>query len=377
MAVISDLSTLVSFDTISNRPVTALGAFLSTRLEDLGFCVERFDSPTLADKCNIVASIGPSQTDGLILSGHMDVVPTEGQPWSSDPFRLTERDGKLYGRGSADMKGFFAATLQALARIRPDEYRKELVLIWTHDEEVGCLGSAQLATALRDEGRILPTQCLIGEPTDFQILRMHFGHVAMRVVVGGKAAHSSRPDLGRNAIEGASKVIGEVQTFALELQGRAIATVGIPRPWVPLNIATINGGTAINIIPDHCTIDIGYRPLPGMASEAVFNELSLRLRAACGDQLLSTEILRATPSLLTPPDTPLGRILSAHCNHSDCESASFATDGGNLAALGTQPLIFGPGSIEVAHQADEFVPRADLVRAVDILEAIVRERCCC
>jgi acetylornithine deacetylase len=376
MAVLSDLSTLVGFETVSNRPVIALGSFLSARLEDLGFRVERFDSPTMADKCNIVASIGPSQTDGLVLSGHMDVVPTEGQPWSSDPFKLTERDGKLYARGSADMKGFFAATLQALARIRPAEYRKELVLIWTHDEEVGCLGSAQLASALKKEGRRLPSQCLIGEPTDFQILRMHFGHVAMRVVVGGKAAHSSRPDLGQNAIEGASRVISEVQRFATVLQGRAVPTDGIPRPWVPLNIATIHGGSAINIVPDHCTIDIGYRPLPGMASEAVFNELSSRLRAACGDQLLSTTILRATPSLLTEADTPLGKILTAHCTHSDCESASFATDGGNLAALGTQPLIFGPGSIEVAHQADEFVPKGALIQAVDILEAVVRERCC-
>jgi acetylornithine deacetylase len=376
MAVLNDLSTLVAFETVSNRPVTELAAFISARLEDLSFRVERFDSPTMPDKCNIVASIGPSDTDGLILSGHMDVVPTEGQPWTSDPFTLTERDGKLYARGSADMKGFFAATLQALARIRPTDYRRELVLIWTHDEEIGCLGSAQLAARLGEEGRKLPSQCLIGEPTDFQVLRMHFGHVAMRVVVGGKAAHSSRPDLGLNAIEGASAVIGEVQAFARELQGRAVATAGIPRPWVPLNIATISGGSAINIVPDHCVLDIGYRPLPGMSSETLFDELSNRLRERCGDQILSTEILRATPALLTPPDTPLGKLLAAHCTHSDCEAASFATDGGNLAALGTQPLIFGPGSIEVAHQADEFVPKEALFRAVDIIEAVIRERCC-
>ena len=139
LAVVDDLARLVAFPTVSSRPLTELAAWLARRCADLGFRVERFPAPGEPEKCSLIASIGPPGTNGLVLSGHMDVVPVVGQPWTTDPFVLTERDGNLLGRGSADMKGFFAATLQALARIPRDAYRRELVLVWTHDEEIGCL----------------------------------------------------------------------------------------------------------------------------------------------------------------------------------------------------------------------------------------------
>ena len=187
------------------------------------------------------------------------------------------------------------------------------------------------------------------------------------------ALESSRPRLKRNRARQWPSV---KFTFSQELKARAVPTAGVDRPWVPVNIATINGGSAINIVPDKCTLELGYRPLPGMASEDVFHELSQRLRARCGSTLVETALLRATPSMLTPPNTPLAKILDAHANHSQCETASFATDGGNLASLGTQPLIFGPGSIEVAHQADEYVEAKALLHAVDVIEAVIRKRCC-
>lgn len=377
MQVVADLARLVGFPTVSDRPLTEIAAFLAHRFEDLGFRVERFVDPHDAAKCSLICTIGPPSIDGLVLSGHLDVVPTEGQPWSSDPFVLTERDGRLHGRGSADMKGFFAATLQALARIPRSAYRRELTLIWTHDEEVGCLGSKALVEAWGDVGRPLPTACLIGEPTGFEILRMHPGHVAVEVRLQGAAAHSSRPDLGVNAIEAAADVIAATRRLAQAL--RAEAATHLPeleRPWVAVNVAQIQGGSAINIVPDRAVLRIGYRPLPGMDPLEVVE----RLRRSIGDLALATrsevEVLRVTPSMLTDLGTPLQGLLAHHAAHDHCGAASFATDGGNLARLGLRPLIFGPGSIDVAHQADEYVPVDQLVRAVDVIESVVRARCC-
>ena len=376
MSVVSDLETLVAFPTVSNRPLTALAAWLATRCEDLGFEVVRFDDPRDGGKCSLICSLGPPDPEGLVLSGHMDVVPTEGQPWDTDPFALTERDGHLFGRGSADMKGFFAATLQALARIRPSELKRELTLIWTHDEEVGCLGSAALVDAWETIGRPLPTACLIGEPTDFRILRMHPGHVGMEVQLTGAAAHSSRPDLGVNAIESAADVIEAVREVARELALEARADLPeMDRPWVAVNIARIAGGSAINIVPDGCTVQIGYRPLPGMPPEAVFERIRQRIETLDLPGRADSRLLRVTPAMLTPDGTALQALLQAHSPHSGCGAASFATDGGNLARLGVQPLVFGPGSIEVAHQANEHVPIAQLHRAVDVIEQVVRARC--
>jgi acetylornithine deacetylase len=371
----ADLAKLIGFPTVSDRPVTALAAWLAERMEGLGLRVDRFDDPRDKDKCSLVASIGPTATDGLVLSGHMDVVPTEGQPWTSDPFEMTERAGVLYGRGTADMKGFFAATLQALARIEPREYRRELVIVWTHDEEVGCLGSRVLVEQLKEDGRPLPTACLIGEPTDFQILRMHPGHVAVQCSIEGQAAHSSRPDLGSNAITGAARLILHAEELAAQLRAEAADLPEMERPWVALNVARIAGGSAINIVPDHAVVDIGYRPLPGMAPSEVMD----RLLSSLPQDLRSRtkgHVVRATPALLTERGTVLEGALAAHTRCDAVGAASFATDGGNLASLGMKPLVFGPGSITVAHQADEHIAAADLAHAIDVIEAIVRQRCC-
>jgi acetylornithine deacetylase len=374
--VVRDLTDLVAFPTVSNRPVVGLASFLGDRLEDLGFAVQMYTSPTDAQKANVVASIGPSGTDGLVLSGHMDVVPTEGQPWTTDPFRVTPRDGRLFGRGTADMKGFLAATLQALGRIRQREYRKELVLVWTHDEEVGCLGSQVLAGQLAAEGRLLPSQCLIGEPTDFRVLRMHPGHVGLSVEISGRAAHSSRPDLGHNAIEDAVKVIGAIQGVARELENETVDLSEMDRPWVPVNVATIEGGSAINIVPDSVRIEVGYRPVPGMKATAVFERIEAAVAGVLPRRNGRVELIRVTPSMCTSADEPLVGLLRQHARDPRLGSASFATDGGNLSKVGCAPLVFGPGSIEVAHKADEYVPVDQLHQAVDIVEAVVRARCC-
>jgi acetylornithine deacetylase len=371
------LRRLVAYPTVSNRPLIALAADLAERHEAWGFRVERFESDE-PGKVNLVCSAGPQTGDGLVLSGHMDVVPTEGQPWSTDPFEVTLRGGRLYGRGTADMKGFIAATLRALDRIAPSDLRRELVVVWTHDEEVGCLGSAQLTHRLEQAGRTLPAACLIGEPTDFRILRMHPGHVGMEIEITGRAAHSSRPDLGANAIEGAAEAVSIIRRIAAQLSGERAHEDLLERPWVAVNVANISGGDAINIVPDSCRLQVGYRPLPGSAPDAVFHRIRQALEAHFAQRStpIQARLLRVTPSLLTPEGTSLQATLAAHAATQQTGAASFATDGGNLARLGCQPLIFGPGSIEVAHKADEFIEQAALHQAVDVIEAVIRTRCC-
>ncbi|MDP6933688.1 MAG: M20/M25/M40 family metallo-hydrolase, partial [Myxococcota bacterium] len=179
MSVIELLDRLISYPSISSMPVRPLAAELAQRCEDLGFQVEEHPTAEDSDKINLVCTAGPSRPGGLVLSGHMDVVPVDGQPWSSDPFKLVERDGRLFGRGTTDMKGFIAACLQALEDHDPGDFTAPLVLVWTCDEEVGCLGSAALARELSRS--TLPTATWIGEPTDFRLLRMHAGHVAVHV----------------------------------------------------------------------------------------------------------------------------------------------------------------------------------------------------
>jgi len=381
MMVIEDLRRLIAYPTVSSRPVTAIASHLAEQAEALGFGIERFDDPTQDDKTNIVASIGPQYGeggDGLVLTGHMDVVPVAGQPWTSDPFKLKEHDGRLFGRGTADMKGFIAATMRALKRIDAKDYKRPLVLVWTHDEEVGCHGSAHMARSLLAEQRRLPDACLVGEPTDFSVLRMHAGHVAVRIAAHGAAAHSAFPELGANAIEAAALAVSEMGDLATQLRGERRPQPDLERDFVPLNVGLVGGGSAVNIVPDRCDVELGYRPLPGEGHEAVLARIEARiagLSLPTGTRL-TTELIRVTPSLSTPADGPLIAELQAEADVPGTGAAGFATDGGNLARCGCQPVVFGPGSIKVAHQADEYVDGAALVRTVDIVERLVRSRCC-
>lgn len=368
MTVTEELTRLVAFPSISSSPLDDLVDYVADRCDRLGFRVQRHRDPHQPGKSSLVCTAGPTNTDGLVLTGHLDVVPVQGQPWTSDPFELTRKGTRLVGRGSADMKGFVAASLGALARIPPPSLRRELVLVWTHDEEVGTLGSAQIVSAFTD--RPWPTACLVGEPTDFRILRMHPGHAVVTVVARGVAAHSSRPELGDNAIEHAADALAALRALGRALQLERHDLPGMERPFVVLNIGCIQGGVAVNIVPDRCEITVGVRHLPGMAPEL----LADRIRQAVGPDF-DVSLGRTTPALLTEEGTPLQGHLAAHARDSTLGAATFATDGGNLAALGTRPLIFGPGSIDVAHQADEWIDEADLVHAVDVIEDVVRKRC--
>ena len=369
MSVVDVLGRLVAEPTVSNRPLTELAAYMAQRAEDQGFRVERFESEP--GKVNVVASAGPAGTDGLILSGHMDVVPVEGQPWTCDPFVLTERGDKLMGRGSSDMKAFLAATVEGLERIDVSKLSRELVLVWTHDEEIGCVGSRILVGELAREGRPLPKQCWIGEPTSMQVFRMHPGHVAIRITTRGVSAHSSKPDLGESALKKMTRVLAVLEDIEEEAKGRRRLEEYLDRPYVTMNAAEIHGGSAVNMVPDHVELTFGYRPLPGDDPHGILEIV----RERTADLGAHVELIRATNAMYTHAGTPLEGLLCPHACSPKLGAASFATDGGNFEQLGISSLIFGPGSIDVAHAPDEYVPRASLEQAVDVVEQVVRSRC--
>lgn len=375
---VQNLKKLISFKSVSNTPILDLCEWVRDACTSFGFkCDLQYDSNDKT-KANVVATLGPQVPGGLILSGHLDVVPTEGQPWSSNPFELTQKQGRLYGRGASDMKGFIAATLSALSQISSSRLHgqkslsKPLVLIWTYDEEVGCKGSAEFAKHPLPDW--YPREALIGEPTDMRIFRMHPGHVTFKIVTQGLAAHSSKPDLGRSAIKIASRLLLELESLEKELNSEQRLQEYLERPYVTLNVGMINGGKAVNIVPDRCEILVGYRPLPGDHAQAVFRRFEERVRnLELPDVILTLENI--TPALLTKEGQPLQSLLQPHSQSHVCKAASFATDGGNLSSLGIESLIFGPGSIDVAHKADEFIETQALLQTPQIIADIIRRRC--
>ena len=362
--VVQLLADMVAMDTISARPVTAMAARMAELAEAEGFRVERFETGE-PGKANVVCTLGPPETDGLVLSGHMDVVPVEGQPWTSDPFALTARGDRLLGRGTADMKGFLAATSVALADLDLAKLSRQLVLVWTCDEETGCSGSRILAEQLADLDRRLPSQALIGEPTDFRMLTQHAGHVGVTICTAGEAAHSSMPWLGANAVNALGRLVVALERLAGELHP------------LPMNAALLQAGEAINIVPDRAALTLGYRPQPGQDVLAVYE----RIRQVVADTTLpdgtSAEVSlgTVTPSLDSPEGLPLQGLLTPHACSPETGCAPFATDGGNLTALGVDSIVFGPGSISVAHKADEYVTREALERGVELVRDVVVRAC--
>lgn len=370
------LARLVSYPTVSDRPLTNMAAYLAERAEAAGMTVSTFE--TAPGKHNVVAHAGPEGTDGLGLCGHMDVVPVDGQDWSTDPFQLHARDGNLYARGSADMKGFIAAAVEAVDRLDLTRLRRELVLIWTHDEEVGGMGSAALAGQLA--GRRLPAATWIGEPTGFRVCRYHPGHLATRIRCTGRAAHSSRPELGYNAIQLAAKAIVALDGLAERLQQERVDLPGLPRPYTVMNTGCIHGGAAINIVPERCDVHVGLRPPPGISSDGLIAQmraalapLAARAREDGGDLVVERE--HELPALLTQADTPLEHLLRPHAAAPEAIGMPFGTDAGNLTALGATPLIFGPGSIDVAHRPDEHIAIAELRQATALIQQVALARC--
>lgn len=368
---------LVSFDSTSINSNLPMAEFICDYLDRPGVETIRLLNEE-QDKVNLVFWLGPGDAEperGLTLSGHMDTVPVEEWGWESDPFNLADRDGSYFGRGASDMKGFLALAMNAAMAVDPSRLPSPLVLLFTYDEELGTLGAHQFVRSWR--GRALPRSVIIGEPTSLRVVSAHKGHLKLRIDVHGKSAHSGYPHLGRNAIERAGGVISALTRLRMRLAGeRPPHSQRFPQtPFATLNIGTIRGGVAVNVIPDRCEMEVGVRLLPGMKSEEFLEELRDMVARALAPGEYQLEVLSDSPPMLLAEEAPIHHRLRELMGQRSLESVSFASDAGWLQQMGLECVLFGPGSIEVAHRPNEFMPADEFTRARELLPVILDRFC--
>ncbi len=380
------LARLVAFDSVSSNSNRPVADFLAERLDRPGvhLTFHGYDDRG-QEKVNLLARLGPptgpKTRDGLVLSGHMDVVPADEEGWQSDPFKLTERGDRLYGRGSADMKGFLALATLAARRLDPATLTAPLVLLFTCDEEIGTVGAGRLVADWNEveaDFGPLPRSAVIGEPTELRAVRFHKGHLKARLTVHGESAHSGYPHLGHNAIEAMGRAVEALTALRRQLEAeRPPSGEHFPEvPYVALNQAQVHGGSAVNVVPDRCVLDLGVRTLPGLDSAQLAQRMQDAVEAALHGEDYEFELLGESPPLATDSAAPVIQSLRATGGTAaGGDSVAFATDAGWFQRLGLDCVIWGPGSIEVAHKPNEHIPREHLERAREPLDALIRRFC--
>lgn len=353
---------LVGFDTVSARSNLALIDWVADYLDGYGIPVRRTYNAERT-KANLFATIGPAdKVGGVILSGHTDVVPVEGQAWDSDPFAIVERGGRLYGRGAADMKSFIAISLALVPEFAARPLKRPIHLAFSFDEEIGCNGAHYLVADL-PQGAARPRLCIIGEPTLMKIANAHKGSYIFRTRILGLEGHSSAPQLGVSAIFAASEIIQFIAGLAGEARAAASPESRFDPPYTSFNIGTIEGGTATNIIPRDCTFTWEFRTLPGVdpdklrrrVDDFVAAELLPRMRRTHPGCTVETETVARVPGLEPEADSPAEALARRLTGANDTTVLAFGTEGGIFQAAGIPTVICGPGSIDQAHRPNEWI----------------------
>jgi acetylornithine deacetylase len=364
---------LVAFDSTSHRSNFDLADFISDYADGPGVRIVRNPSAD-GRKVNLVVTAGPEDRSrrGLLLSGHMDVVPAGEGGWRTDPFALTRVGDDYVARGASDMKGFVALALNRFVSLEPARLRNPLTLVFTYDEELGTLGARRLAETWPDP-ELLPRAAVIGEPTSLGVVRMHKGHLKIRVTTAGVPAHSAYPHLGRNAIEPTGPILAALAALNAELAGErpAYGEYFGAVPFPNLNVGIIAGGTAINVVPERCVIEMGVRLLPGMSSAEMVERVGRAVTLAAPDALV--EEIGDSPPMLLDERAPIHQALCRHLGQHDSRAVSFTTDASWLQCMGIESVICGPGSIEVAHKPNESLPVAEFARGGELLTRVVHD----
>ena len=380
MNTINRLSRLIAFDTTSRHSNLALIHDCADYLESLGL------KPWLShnadqSKANLFATIAAADGNtegGLILSGHTDVVPTDGQAWQSDPYRADIREGRLYGRGSTDMKGFIAAVLAAAPAMVQAELKRPLHIALSYDEEIGCLGAPVMIAELQKRG-LTPEHCIVGEPTSMRMVVAHKGIHTFRCAVHGKAAHSSLTPQGVNAIEYAAKLIVFINELAGRLKARHDTDPDYDVPFSTLSVNTIAGGIAGNIVPQLCEFEFDYRNLPHMSPADITAPIEAHIREVLQPQMQAVDAacridMRHGENVPAMPEAEaalLHDLITQLVEDSSRLKVAYATEGGQFQQAGIATVICGPGNIEQAHKADEFVELSQLARCDAFLHKLI------
>lgn len=355
------LERLIGFATVSRDSNLELIQFIQHYLTGLGVESELFHNDE-GTKANLFATIGPADRGGVVLSGHTDVVPVDGQAWTVDPFHLTEQDGRLYGRGTADMKGFIASVLAAVPRFLQQPLSMPVHLAFSYDEEVGCLGVRSMLAELEKRPH-KPRLCLIGEPTELKPVLGHKGKLAMRCQVQGAACHSAYAPYGVNAIEYAAQLIGRLGVIGARLAQAELHDQRFDPPFSTVQTGVIKGGRALNIVPAECEFDFEVRALPGFDAQVVADELQTyaeaellpKMQAVQADTGIRLRPLSAYPGLATAPDSEAAKLVALLSGSTDFGTVAFGTEGGLFDQAGIPTVVCGPGSMDQGHKPDEFV----------------------
>lgn len=379
------LTRLIGFDTVSRHSNLALIKDVQAYCEQLGLEVDLTFNEA-KNKANLFVTVPAGEhanqvNNGLVLSGHTDVVPVDGQDWTSEPFTATICGDRLYGRGACDMKGFIACALtllpQAVQLSNSGQLRRPLHLALSFDEEVGCLGAPLILADLKARG-ITPDYCIVGEPTNMAMVVAHKGIAVYRCRVHGKSAHSSLTAQGVNAISYASRLIGYVDTLAEEISSRDDNDALFDVPYSTLSVGTIRGGTATNIVPNLCEFTFDYRNLPHMTQDDILApiqakvaELTVQMQARApetGIELIQEE---SVPAMTDNDSAELQALIAALTGDHKRHKVAYATEGGQFTNAGIPTIICGPGSIEQAHKADEYVALSEIERCDGFLQKLL------
>jgi acetylornithine deacetylase len=359
------LARLVAFDTTSDRTNIPLIRFVEDYLLAHGVTSQRVPTPD-GLKSSLFATIGPAGVGGVALSGHTDVVPVAGQTWDTDPFTLTERDGRLYGRGSADMKGFLACELVSVPMLLRRKLGTPIHIAFSYDEEVGCTGVRPMIAELGDR-LVKPRMVLVGEPTSMSVVDAHKGPVRWHVEVVGRAAHSSMAPLGVNAITYASRLIGEIEAMEQELM-RVTPQPRFDPPYSTVQVTEIKGGTASNIVPISCSFGWEVRALPGFDARVLESRLvrfaemrclpEMRARAKEADVRIRRT--NEVPPFGALPGSEVVALALRLAGQNETHAVSYATEAGLFQAGGSPSVVIGPGDIAQAHTANEWIAESEL-----------------
>jgi len=370
---------LVAFPTVSEHSNLELISWVESYLTAYGARCRRTMNAE-GTKANLFATLGPDVEGGIVLSGHSDVVPVEGQNWSSDPFVVTERDGRLYGRGTADMKSFLAIATALAPEFAAMPLRRPIHIAFSYDEEVGCLGAGRMIQDVM-ENVPRPALTIIGEPTSMRLVTSHKGINAFQTRIEGRAAHSSQPHRGAGAIFAAGRLIDFL--WRLGEEQREKQDPRFEPPWTTVQVGMIEGGTALNILPRECSFVWEYRNLPSEDPRDIRRrfdtyaetEVLPRLREFAPEASIETDQLAIVPPLAPEDEGAAETLIRRLTGSNESAAVAFGTEGGLFQQAGLSTVVFGPGSIDQAHQPDEFIELEQVEACIAFLRKIADWAC--
>ena len=371
------LKRLIGFDTVSAKSNLDLLAYVRSLLAEAGVASVLIPDAT-GQKANLYAIVGPSDVPGVILSGHVDVVPVEGQVWTKPPFALTQSDGRFYGRGVTDMKGFVACAIAAVLRAKNMDLKVPVILALSHDEEIGCQGVGSMLEVMAGWAAP-PRMCLVGEPTSMQVATGHKGKIALRATCTGRELHSAMAPLGLNALHLGAEFLAAVRGLQAEVAATGLRDADYDVPFTTLHGGKMNGGVQVNIVPKSCVLDFEIRSLAAEDTDALITRLRVAAeaivapyRAEFPEAAIVVERLWEYPGLATSPDADIVSFAKRLVGGNGTFKVPYGTEGGLFAQrLGVPTVICGPGNMAQGHTPDEFIEVEQLARCEAMLDTLL------